>query len=99
MAAVVSLSEAQESLRTWVKAREALASGSSYSIGGRTLTRQDSDTVEANIQRWHNTVTTLEARAKGQSRSLGAQAVFERPGARSGGAGIIPSDLWTDWRT
>lgn len=96
MAAVVSLSEAQESLRTWVKAREALASGSSYSIGGRTLTRQDSETVEANIQRWHNTVLALEAQAQGRSRPLGAQAEFPAAG---GGGRIIPGDVWADWRT
>ena len=80
MAAVQSLSQAQESLRMWVKARDALASGSSYSIGGRTLTRQDSDVVEGNIQRLHNTVLALEAKALGHVRPLGAQAVFPRAG-------------------
>ena len=97
MAAVVSLAEAQEQLRLWMEARSALAGGQSYSLGGRTLTRQDSDTVEANIQRWHNTVLALEAAQKGQGRALGAQACFPAPGR--GAAGIIPQSVWTDWRT
>ena len=98
MAVLVSYSEALEQLRNWVNAREAIASGSSYSIGGRTLTRQDSDVIEANIRRWHNTVQALEAREAGQTRSLGARPAFEQPGS-GGSGGIITDAMWADWRT
>lgn len=98
MAAVVTLTEAQAQLRAWIDARAAIASGQSYSIGGRTLTRQDADTIEANIRRWHNTVAALEAQARGQSRPLGSTAAFPAPG-RGAGGGIIPADVWSDGRT
>ena len=98
MAEIVTYTEAVDQLRGWVKAREAIASGASYSIGGRTLTRQDSETIEANIQRWHNTVVRMEAEQAGKTRALGARPSFRQPG--SGGAGgIISVDMWADWRT
>ena len=98
MAAVVTLTEAQEQLRAWMDARAAIASGQSYSIGGRTLTRQDSETIESNIQRWHNTVRALEQRAQGRARSLGSQACFPTPGG-PGIGGVYPEEFWKDGRT
>ena len=99
MAKVVQLSDAVAQLRRWLAALEACSVGQSYSIGGRTLTRQDVDTViRPEIQRWHVTVTALEADGAGKSRPLGAQAVFPAPGAGAG-RGIIPTDVWTDGRT
>lgn len=98
MAEIVSYPDAVQALRDWVAARQATASGQSYSIGGRTLNRQDSATIEANIRRWHNTVTAMEAQAAGKSRALGAKPAFPQPGAGSGG-GIYSDSVWTDWRT
>lgn len=96
MATVISYSEAVQTLKDWMAALSAAQSGQSYSIGGRTLTRQDITEIRSEIQRWHNTVAALEAQQKGQPRNLGAKASFDAPG---GSGGIIPGDIWTDWRT
>lgn len=99
MARVINHAEAVASLRQWLAALEACSSGQSYSIGGRSLTRQDVETViRPEIQRWHNTVQALEAEGAGQNRQLGAQVAFQAPGAGAG-RGIIPVDVWTDGRT
>ena len=95
--APMTLAYATEQLAQWHKALEATSSGQSYSIGGRTLTRQDVQTVRDEIQRWHNTVTALQARQQGNVRPLGAQVTFPAPG--KGAGGIIPVELWTDPRT
>lgn len=85
---VVQIGYAREQLRKWVEARDALAAGQSYSIGGRTLTRSDASTVEGNITRWHRSVLALEARANGGVRPLGSQALFGVPGASGVEAGV-----------
>lgn len=95
--APITIAYAQERLADWMRALEAASTGSSYSIEGQTVTRQDVTAIRAEIQRWHNTVTTLTARQQGHVRPLGAQAVFPAPG--SGAGGIIPDGLWSDWRT
>lgn len=99
MADIITLPDAIQNLRDWLAALQATAAGQSYSIGGRTLTRQDNDTIRAEIQRWHNTVTALEAEARGQQRPLGATASFPAPGGAVGGGGIIPGSVWTDYRS
>lgn len=85
MPAVVTYPQAIENLRDWVAALSATAAGSSYSLGGRTLTRQDNNTIRSEIRRWHNTVVAMEAEAAGRPRALGSQAVFPTPGAGSVG--------------
>ncbi len=95
----ISLAEAKEQLQNWMQALEACSTGANYSIGGRSLTRQDVPTIRAEIQRWHNAVTTIEAAQNGYQRPLGASAAFPAPGAGTGPAGIIPQSLWNDWRT
>ena len=97
MAAVLTLGEAQDTLRRWMAALDAASNGQAYSIGGRSLTRQDIPTIRAEIQRWHNTVTALEQEAAGRQRPLGAQASFAAPGQGTGG--LIPGSLWVDGRT
>ena len=95
MADVISYADAVQNLRDWLAALNATAAGSSYSIGGRTLTRQDNETIRAEIQRWHNTVTTLEAAAQGCSRPLGSSAAFPTPGSGSPATdAIYPGELW-----
>lgn len=97
MPSVVTYPQAIENLRDWLAALSATSGGSSYSLGGRTLTRQDTETIRAEIRRWHNTVTAMEAEAAGKPRALGSQASFPTPG--SGAGGLYPDDLWTDYRT
>ena len=93
----ISLAYAQEQLQAWYKALEAASTGGSYSIGGRTLTRQDVPTIRAEIQRWNNSVLAIQASLQGKTRAMGSQAAFPTPGSGSGG--IIPDGLWQDWRT
>lgn len=92
MAQIVSYTEAVAALRQWTEALNATSSGQSYSIGNRTLTRQDITEIRGEIQRWHNTVTAMEAHAQGRSRPLGSIAAFPAPGSGSGG--LFPQDLW-----
>lgn len=94
---VVTLAYAQERLAEWMAALTSASSGQSYSIGNRTLTRQDIPQIRAEIQRWSNTVAAVQERALGRKRALGSQAAFPAPGSGSGG--IIPQSLWTDYRT
>lgn len=93
----ITLTEAQASLRQWLEALDAASTGSTYSIAGRSLTRQDISEIRNEIQRWHNTVQALAAEAVGQTRPLGAQASFPAPGHGSGG--LISDALWRDYRT
>jgi len=98
MAAIISYTDAVQSLKSWIEALQATASGQSYSIGGRTLTRQDNETIRAEIQRWHNTVTSLEAARRGKVRALGSTAAFPRPGAGSPAHGVLyPGELWRSY--
>ena len=98
MAEIVTYTDAVATLRQWVEALNRCSAGQSYSIEGTTLTRQDIPEIRAEIQRWHNTVTTMEAHRAGRSRPLGARPVFPAPGSARQ-AGIYPQELWTDGRT
>lgn len=93
----ITMAEAQSSLKQWLDALSAASSGQSYSIAGRSLTRQDIPEIRNEIQRWHNTVQALSADANGKMRPLGAQASFPAPGRGSGG--LISQALWEDYRT
>ena len=95
----VTLATAQAQLAAWNEALSHASTGGSYSIGGRTLTRQDVPTIRAEIQRWHNTVAAITERLQGRVRPMGATASFPAPGSGSGAGGIVPQDIWTDWRT
>ena len=76
-----SVSSARAALQLWVNARDALATGQSYSIGGRTLTRQDAETVEGMIIRLNRTLLAEEARIAGRVRPFAARASFRAPGS------------------
>jgi len=94
---VMTLAYAQEQLGHWMAALQAASTGSSYSVEGQTVTRQDIPRIREEIQRWHNTVATVQARGQGKTRAMGSQVAFPAPGGGSGG--IIPQSLWTDYRT
>ena len=56
-----TLSEAQAHLDAWLRADEALATGQSYSIGSRSLTRADAGRVAERIAFWRSEVERLTA--------------------------------------
>ena len=62
---MATLTEAQAQLAAWEAAALALASAQSYSIGGRTLTRADGQTIRENIAYWQRTVQGLTAQNSG----------------------------------
>lgn len=96
---IQQIGDVRAEIELWLKARAALASGQSYSIGGRTLTRQDLETVNSMLTQLDRTLKALEAAAAGQVRPFGAQAAFPAPGRGTGGSGTIyPNGWWTDWR-
>lgn len=86
----ITLAQAQDRLNDWLKALEAASTGASYSIEGQTVTRQDVETIRAEVKRWNNTVLAITARLQGKTRPLGAQAMFAAPGAggREGGGWV-----------
>lgn len=90
---IQQISDVRAELELWLKARTALASGQSYSIGGRTLTRQDMQTVDSMLTQLNRSLLALEANAAGRVRALGAQSAFPVPGA-GGGGDIMPEALW-----
>jgi hypothetical protein len=94
--APMTVAYAQARLTDWLTALEAASTGTSYSIEGQTLTRQDVPTIRAEIQRWSNTVAALHERLQGRVRPMGAVAAFPTPG---GSGGIIPDALWTSGQT
>ena len=89
----VTLEEARRQLAAWVAALSAARAGTSYSLGGRSLTAQDVETCETEVTRWHRRVLALEAYERGTVRPLGAQAGFPSPGA-GGGGGLISDEQW-----
>jgi hypothetical protein len=62
---MATLSEAQTQLSQWEAASAALATGSSYSIGGRSLTRAQWPEVRDAMTFWRREVSALSAVASG----------------------------------
>jgi hypothetical protein len=56
---MATLADAQAQLAAWEAASLALASNKSYTIGGRTLTRANSDEVIKMISYWERKVDKL----------------------------------------
>ena len=55
-----TLEEARESLKRWLDADAAVATGQEYTIGEHSLTRADAATIAQRIKFWKNEVETLE---------------------------------------
>ena len=51
-----SLTEAQEEYAKWLSASSAVASGQSYSIGGRSLSRTDSEEIRNWLSFWSDEI-------------------------------------------
>jgi hypothetical protein len=55
----ITKAQAEAKLATWLAAEDKVASGQSYSIGGRALTRADLKAIRDSIQYWNEMVQTL----------------------------------------
>lgn len=68
----ITLDEAREHLKIWLDAEKAVATGQSYKIGTRSLTRADLSDIADRIKYWRNEVARLESGAGGGARVLRA---------------------------
>lgn len=55
----ITTAQAEAQLASWLAASTAAASGQSYSIGNRTLTRADTDHILQQVQFWQGMVVSL----------------------------------------
>ena len=67
-----TLEQARTHLNAYLEADLALATGKSYKIGSRNLTRIDAQEVKERIQFWSNEVERLEAGRKKGMRMIRA---------------------------
>lgn len=68
----ITLDEARENFRLWLDAERACASGKSYTIGNRSLSRQDLSEIVDRIKFWRAECARLEAGAAPGMRVLRA---------------------------
>jgi hypothetical protein len=64
----ITLSQAEAQLTVWIAASTAVASGQSYSIGNRSLSRADSADIREQIKFWDSLVKQLTPRGRGRTR-------------------------------
>ena len=57
----ISIEEARSTLRMWIEAERAVATGQSYKIGTRSLTRANLADIRESIQFWRREIARLEA--------------------------------------
>ena len=55
----ITQAQAQAHLDEWLTADLAVSKGQAYSIGGRSLSRADADTIRSNIEFWDRQVKRL----------------------------------------
>jgi len=55
----ITLEQAEEKLTLWMEADDAVATGQSYTIGNRALTRADARLIRDNIEFWEKKVKEL----------------------------------------
>ena len=67
--AVFTKEVCQKKLNTWLAAEEAIATGQSYQIGSRMLTRADLASVRKQIDYWNNKVEQAEAVEQNHGRN------------------------------
>lgn len=61
----ISIDEARSTLRMWLDAERAVATGQSYRIGTRSLTRANLADIRDSIQFWRREIARLESNQKG----------------------------------
>ena len=67
--AVFTKEVCQKKLNTWLAAEEAIATGQSYQIGSRMLTRADLASVRKQIDYWNNKVMQAESVEENHGRN------------------------------
>ena len=65
----------QKKLNTWLAAEEAIATGQSYQIGTRMLTRADLKQIRAQMEYWAAKLAEAEAEDKHGGRNRASRAV------------------------
>lgn len=65
----ITLSQAQTQLDAWIAADAAVATGQSYEIAGRKLTRANAGEITAKIDYWNAKVVQLSNSTLGRGRS------------------------------
>jgi len=72
----ITLAQAETQLALWLAADAAVASGQSYTIGGRSLTRANAREIRENIDYWDAKVKEISsASATGGIKIYGATPV------------------------
>lgn len=74
--AVFTKEVCQKKLNTWLAAEEAIATGQSYQIGSRMLTRADLKQVREEMEYWAGKLAEAEAEEKHNGRNRGYRAVI-----------------------
>ena len=64
----ITLAQAETQLAAWLEADAAVATGQSYSIGGRTMTRANAAAITEKIQYWSSMVARLSRGTTGGAR-------------------------------
>lgn len=64
----ITLAQAEARLAAWLAADEAVATGQSYSIGGRSMTRANAAEIRKNIDYWEQRVNRLARAGTGGAR-------------------------------
>lgn len=70
----MDLQTAQQHLDDWLAADRAISTGQSYSIGGRSLTRADAETILNRITYWQRVVMTQ--RGKGGPATVSFSGMY-----------------------
>lgn len=65
----ITQAQAQAQLDAWLAASAAVATGQSYEIAGRKLTRVNAEHIDRMIEYWNNQVKLLAHRALGRGRA------------------------------
>lgn len=58
----ITLAQAEAQLTAWLTASTKVASGQSYAVGGRTITRADAREIRENIKFWNDMVKSLNGK-------------------------------------
>lgn len=66
----------KKKLNTWLEAEEAVATGQSYQIGNRMLTRADLKQIREQMEYWAGKLAQAEAEEKSGGRNRAYRAVI-----------------------